>query len=142
MKKARKLLRAQQAKLVNAEEAIDIKHRIKHVGLSEMGAGLRSCGGAAGRTARFHALNRLAGLGSGLSTAQRSDFEWFRREWDAAGMEDFGGQWPETFATRLQNVIDEYLGGNPRAFSVFMRSETRRRLSASLALALPAAGGV
>ena len=57
-------------------------------------------------------------------------------------MEDFGGKWPETFATWLQKVIDEYLGGNPRAFSVFMHSETRRRLSGSLALALPAAGGV
>ena len=87
-------------------------------------------------------LNRLAGLGSGLSEAQRSDVEWFRREWDAAGMEDFGGQWPETFATWLQGVIDEYLGGNQRAFSMFMHSETRRRLSGSLALALPAAGGL
>ncbi len=142
VKKARKLLRTQQAKLVDAEEAIDIKHRIKHVGLSELGAGFRSCGGAAGRTARFEALNRLARLGSGLSAAQRSDFDWFRREWDAAGMDDFGEQWPRTFATWLQNVIDEYLGGNSRAFSMFMHSETRRRLSGSLALALPAAGGV
>ncbi len=142
VKKARKLLRAQQAKLADAEEAIDIRHRIKHVGLSELGAGLRSCGGAAGRTARLEALSRLARLGSGLSAAQRSDFDWFRREWDAAGMEDFGEKWPETFAAWLQNVIDEHLGGNPRAFSVFVHNETRRRLSGSLALALPAAGGV
>ncbi len=142
VKKARKLLRTQQAKLLDAEAAIDIKHRMKHVGLSELGAGLRSCGGAAGRTSRCDALNRLAILGSGLSAAQRSDFDWFRREWDAAGMEDFGGMWPETFATWLQNVIDEYLGGNPRAFSMFVHSETRRRLSGSLALAPPAAGGL
>ena len=142
MRNARKLLKAQQAKLLDAEEALDIKHNVKKLGLSELGAGLRSCGGAASRAARFDALNRVAGLGSGLSAAQRADLDWFRREWDAAGMADFGTSWPETFATWLQNVIDEYLGGNARAFSVFMHSETRRRLSSSLALALPAGGGV
>ena len=121
VKKARKVLEAQQAKLLHAEEAIDIKHAVKKVCLSELGAGLRNCGCATGRMARFDALFRLSRLGAGLSTAQRSDFEWFRRGWDKASVAEFGEQWPECFATWLQGVVDEYLGGGgqPRGFQHF-----------------------
>ena len=87
--------------------------------LSELGAGLRNCGGAKGHVARFNALFRLSRLGTGLSTAQRTDFECFRRGWDKAGIADHGEQWPECFATRLQGVVDEYLGVQPQGFQHF-----------------------
>ena len=86
-------------------------------------------------------LTRLSQLGAGLSEAQRRDFDWFQKEWDAAGMQEFSTTWPETFATWVQGVLNEYLAGNLRAFSLFMEKETRRCLSGSLALAIPAAAG-
>ena len=140
VQKARRLLKAERAKLMDAEAAVDVKHNIMKMSLSDLGANVRNCGGVAGRNARLHVLNRLAALGSGLSPAQRSDFGWFQRDWGAAGIQDFDGEWPETFATWMQNILDEILGGNPRAFSLFVHSETKRRLSGCLAIALPAAG--
>ena len=101
-----------------------------------------AAGGVEGRKGRLAVLTRVARLGAGLSAAQKTDFEWFKKEWDAAGMADFQGKWPETFATWVQRVVDEYLAGNTRAFSLFMESETRRRLSGPLALAIPGAEGV
>ena len=139
LKKARKLLNAERAKLLDAEAAVDVKHNMMKVSLSDLGANVRNCGGVAGRNARWNVLNRLAALGSGLSTAQRADFGWFQREWDAAGIHDFDAKWPETFATWMQKILDDILGGNPRAFSLFVHSETKRRLSVCLAIALPAA---
>ena len=124
---------------MDAEAAVDVKHNIMKMSLSDLGANVRNCGGVAGRNARVHVLNRLAALGSGLSPAQRSDFGWFQREWDAAGIEDFNLNWPETFATWIQKILDDILGGDPRAFSLFVHRETTRRLSGRLAIALPAA---
>ena len=137
--RVRKLLKAEQAKLADAQEAIDLKYEVKRVGLYELGQGQRSCGGVEGRKGRLAVLTRAATLGAGLSRAQKADFEWFKREGDAAGAADFQAKWPETFATWVQGVVDEYLAGNTRAFSLFMESETRRRLAGSLALALPGA---
>ena len=141
VKIARKLAKAQQAKLADAAAAIDLKHQVKRVGLAELGQGRRSCGGAEGRKERLDVLTRLSLLGAGLSAAQKADFDWFKAEWDATGINDFKEKWPETFATWVQSVVDEYLGGNARAFSLFMESETRRCLSGSLALAIPGAEG-
>ena len=139
--KARRLLKAQQANILGAEAAIDAKHAVKRLSLSELGAGQKNCGGVAGRMARIDAWSRLAVLGSGLPRSQRSDFEWFRREWGAAGIHDYQDRWPDMFATWVQGVVDAYLGGRPNAFSIFVYHETRRRLSTSVVLALPAAGG-
>ena len=139
MRKARKRLQAQQARLAEVEEAIDIRHTARRYALSELGQGRRSCGGQAGRTARLQVLVRMASLGSGLSPEQRADFDWFRNEWDAAGQHDFEAAWPETFATWIQGVVEEYLGGNASAFSEFVNRETRRRLAGTLALTLPLA---
>ena len=80
----------------------------------------------------------MSRLGSGLSSAQANEFSWFCEMWDAAGIEDFGDIWPDTFATWMQNVLEELENAVPTAFSQFVYSETRRRLADNVALAVPA----
>ena len=137
VRKARKMLQDQQARLAINEQALAIKNSVKRYSLAELGQGHRNGGPAVCRTARSDVLVRVSGLGNGLSAAQRSEFDWFRKAWDQAGIDDFGDQWAETFSTWIQNVLEEHELGNANAFSMFVHNETRRRLAGTLALTLP-----
>ena len=82
----------------------------------------------------------MRGLGAGLSPAQKLDFPWFCEAWDAAGIEDFGEDWPDFFAAWIQGVLEKHEDAVVTAFSSFVHSETRRRLAGEVALALPPTG--
>ena len=116
-----------------------MKQQVRRFSLEELGKGRTACGGDPGRKARLDVLKRMSGLGAGLSTAQKGDFKWFSEAWDAAGMQDFGSNWPETFSVWMQGVIQQHQDDKRTAFSWFMYSETRRRLAEAVALALPPA---
>ena len=137
VKKARQALKDNQARLADADAALALKEHFRSFGPEELGKGRRSCGGPSGRKARTEVLRRMSELGHGLSREQRADFPWFCESWDQAGVEDFGDSWPETFCVWLQNVLREHESGAGSAFSLFVHSETRRRLAGAVALVIP-----
>ena len=47
-------------------------------------------GGAPARNLRYEVLERIAGLGTGLTPAQKNDWEWFREDWDVQMREEDG----------------------------------------------------
>ena len=87
---------------------------------------------------RFEVLDRLAHLGTGLASAQRNDFAWFKSAWDERMLEEHGGEWPNVFATYVQHVLDDLATeGCSNAFSLFVHNETLRCMSGGLALRVP-----
>ena len=69
--------------------------------------------------------DRVARHGAGLSAAQQNDFDWWKKAWDDAMVEQHKGQWAETFATWMEHVISS---SETNAFSQFMHTETNRVL--------------
>ena len=63
VKRARKLLRAQQAKLLDAEEAIDITNRIKHVWVIRAGRGPSQQRGRGGSNGEVRRAESPGGVG-------------------------------------------------------------------------------
>ena len=70
-------------------------------------------------------LDRLARLGADRSPSQRNDFEWWKRAWDDAMVEEHKGKWAETFAGWMQDVINS---SKTNAFSTLVHNETNRVL--------------
>jgi len=139
VKQAKRLLQEQKARILDAEATLHVKQQVRRFSPEELGSGCRSCGGGKGKKNRIEVLKRMSGLGAGLSAAQKAEFPWFCDAWDAAGIEDFGDDWPDTFSTWIHNVLEERESAVVTAFSTFVYSETRRRLAGAVALALPGA---
>ena len=78
---------------------------------------------------RHSVLNKMSKLGQELSPAQKSDFAWFKDEWDKKMCQEYGDEWGNTFAMLMQHTLDEITAGVTNAFSVMMHSETRRLLN-------------
>ena len=93
--------------------------------LEMLGANDSKAGGAASRKNRVEVLDRVARHGAGLGAAQQNDFEWWKRAWDDVIVEQHKGQWAETFATWMQDVLNF---SETNAFSTFMHTETNRVL--------------
>ena len=53
--------------------------------------------------------------------------------------EEHGGAWPEVLCGWVQKILDDFEGGAVNAFSLFVRSETIRCFSDTLALHVPGA---
>ena len=138
IKRARHVLKDAQDKLVDVKSTLHAKQHLRKFSPEELGKGRKNCGGIAGKKNRLDVLQRMSRLGSGLSSPQALDFNWFCEKWDEAGVEDYGDTWPDTFSTWMQNVLDELDNAVPMAFSTFVYSETRRRLADAVALAVPA----
>ena len=117
------------AKIKRAQQDIESKHAcsaaMKMFSVEMLGANDSKAGGAASRKNRVEVLDRVARHGAGLSAAQQNDFEWWKRAWDDAMVEQHKGQWAETFATWMQDVISS---SETNAFSQFMHTETNRVL--------------
>jgi hypothetical protein len=93
---------------------------------------------AKAKKARSDVLDRLAHLGVGLTPEQRNDFLWFKTSWGAKMLEEYGTEWPNTFAGWVQQVLDELAQeGGCNAFTVFVHNETMRSFCAQPALRLP-----
>ena len=90
--------------------------------------------GREGHKNRFHVLDRLPHLGDGLHPYQRNDFEWWKRAWDDAMVEEHKGKWAETFASWMQDVLNSKASN---AFSTFVYKETSRVLRDKKALVVP-----
>jgi len=138
IKLAGRTLQERKARIMDAEATLHIKHEVRRFSPEDLGRGKRNCGGASCKANRVEVLKRMARLGSGLSAAQKSEFNWFCDTWDTANMEDFGEGWPDTFSTWIQNVLEDHENSVVTAFSQFVHSETTRCLAGAVALALPA----
>ena len=53
--------------------------------------------------------------------------------------EEHGDAWPNVLAGWVQTVLNDFDGGISNAFSVFVRNETIRNFSETLALRVPGA---
>ena len=87
-----------------------------------------------GRKKLREVLDRIAWLKAGLSAGQRNDWQWFKEAWDKAMVTEHGADWPEQFATWMQQVLTD-----PRsnAFSIFVYNETCRVFKGAAALQVP-----
>ena len=135
---ARKTLKEQKLRILDAEATLHVRQQVRRFSPDDLGHSRRNCGGALGKKNRLEVLKRMAGLGAGLSASQKMEFSWFCDAWDAAGIEDFGDEWPDMFSVWIQTVVEEHENAVVTAFSSFVYSETTRRLSGAVALALPA----
>ncbi len=82
-------------------------------------------------------LERIAGLGTGLTAAQKNDWKWFREAWDAKMCGEHGVEWGGIFSGWMQKILDELTNGVSNAFSVFVHDETYRSFAAVPMLAVP-----
>ena len=135
--KQKQLVRAEKRKLADAQACAHERSLMQRVGLPDLGYGKRSCGGEKCKNARVKVLERVSMLGRGLSTEQRLNFGWFCEEWDSHNLTEYGAEWPATFATWVQRVIERLERGESTAVSHFVKAEWERCLSDRPALALP-----
>ena len=136
---AKKAALAALAKAKRAHEDVERKQAqtaaFKTFSLDMLGGNSSNAGGAAARKNRFQVLDRV---GTHLSPAQRNDFEWWKRAWDDAMVEQHKGKWAETFAGWMQEIINK---PDSNAFSVFMHNETNRVLKEKVKNVLAVPGG-
>ena len=131
------LLKKRKAELAALEDIAATKSAVKRYSPASLGQNSNNGGGVAGRKTRFEVLDRVSKAGAGLSDAQKNDWPWFKEMWDKAMLEEHGQDWGGTFASWIQNVINDCSGGANNAFSVFVHAETRRVLAETTALMVP-----
>ena len=136
---------------IDAEAVLELRYAAKSFTIEDLGGGgshkLRRPWGSRqklrdqshAKKQRLELLDRLARIGQGLSAAQRNDFAWFKNAWDARMSEEHGDAWPRVLAGWVQKILDDFDGGTCNAFSVFVRAETLRNFSKTLALQVPGA---
>ena len=81
----------------------------------------------------------MAKLGSGLSAAQRNDWEWFKQAWDDKMKHQHGADWGNVFAGMMQKILDDFANSSSNAFSSFIHTETARCFNDVVALQVPGA---
>jgi hypothetical protein len=128
-------LRSTKQSIVDAEAVLEAKHAVRSFAIEDLGGGGR--GNA--KKQRLELLDRLSRIGQGLSAPQRNDFVWFKNAWDARMSEEHGDGWPHVLAGWVQNILNDFEVGTGNAFSVFVRAETIRNFSETLALQVPGA---
>ena len=133
-KAAIKELQVKRQKLQELESTIACKHAVKSFRLEDLGKGVNNAGGAKGKKNRAEVLDRLSRLNAGFSAGQRNDWQWFKEAWDKAMVIEYGDEWPETFATWIQEVL---MDSRSNAFSIFVYGETCRVFDGAAALQVP-----
>ena len=134
VKAASKELQVKRQKLQELESTVACKHAVKRFRLEDLGKGVNNAGGAKGRKNRSEVLDRLSRLNAGLSAGQRNDWQWFKDAWDKAMLIEYKDEWPETFATWIQEVL---MDSRSNAFSIFVYGETCRVFDGAAALQVP-----
>ena len=134
LKAANTELRVKRQKVQELESITACKHAVKRFRLEDLGNGQKNAGGAKGKKNRAEVLDRLSRLNVGLSPGQRNDWQWFKDAWDKATVIEYGDEWPETFATWMQEVL---IDSRSNAFSIFVYEETCRVFDGAAALQVP-----
>ncbi len=102
LKDAEEKLRKRKLEILDAERLVEAQHSIKNFALDSLGQGKARSGGVIARKARAAVLDRLARLGTGLSGAQRNDWDWFKTAWDEKMREEHDEEWGGVFARWMQ----------------------------------------
>ena len=134
MKKQLRLRKEQLAKLETLREA---KTAMKRYAPAMLGAGKANGNGARGRKMRWECMDRVLGAGVGLSSSQRNDWSWFKEQWDAKMVHDYGKEWGDTFASWMNKILEDTEGGTTNAFSLFVFNETKRNFPDVKGVAAP-----
>ena len=61
---------------------METRHARRRYAVDMLGQGKNNTGGEAARNLRWEVLDRLARIGTGLSSAQKNDWKWFKMAWD------------------------------------------------------------
>ena len=134
-KEAAQKLQRKRRKLQELENATACKHAIKSFMLEDLGKGANNAWARnKGRKNRWEVLDRLSRLQAGLSPGQRNDWPWFKDAWDKAMLTEHKADWPELFATWMQEVLND---NRSNAFSIFVHTETCRVFGGAAALQIP-----
>ena len=107
---------------------------------SFLGAGQKQCGGTECAKRRKLLLDKVSVLGAGLSAQQRGNFCWFKEEYDKAGQQFFGDEWPDQLLRKVKGVLDA-LPHRGDAFSRFVYSEERNFFTEEYGLTVPPTRG-
>ena len=78
--------------------------------------------------------DRLLARGKDLASQQLNDWQWFKKEWDAAMAATHGKEWGSKFAGMAQHILQHLESGNSSAVAEFMHNETLRVLNTVPAL--------
>ena len=71
-----------------------------------------------------------------MSPGMCASFEMFRQQWDKAGVDKYGTEWPDMFCGKMQAVLD-VLDKQPDAFNYFVYDEFKATFGGSRAFILP-----
>jgi hypothetical protein len=129
-------LKKKQRAIADADNTLETRVAIRNMSLGELG---RSCGRAKAKANRASVLDRIARCGDGLSAAQKNDWGWFKDAWDTRMLEEHKDEWPATFASWMQKVLDG-MEQDSATFSRFVHQETVRCFSDEVALQVPGQG--
>ena len=140
VEKTKEAIKKQKAELMNTERLLETRNSVQNFSLQALGEGSKvRSGGVSARKNRLKVLTRLAQLGTGLSAAQKNDWEWFANAWDRKMAQQFEHKWGSTFASWMQKVLDDIGVRVVNAFSTFVHNETRRCFGSEPMLSIPPA---
>ena len=121
------MLNKKKQQLLDLENLMETRHTMRRYTVDMLGQGSKkNSGGEAARNLRGEVLDRLARIGTGLSSAQKTDWKWFKMAWDEKMAGEHKENWGSLFAQWAQEVLDQFSGGQLNAFSLFVNRETRR----------------
>ena len=127
-------LRKTKRKIQEMESVSASRHALKTYTLEALGDGSVNAGGAKGKKNRHEVLDRLARMRTGLSDAQKNDWQWFKEAWDQEMVKQHGRDWAKLFASWMQKTLDDERGN---AFSTFVYNESCRVFQGVVALHVP-----
>ena len=123
---AKELIQKRKLEIAQLENALSTKRELKRFAPESLGQGNAKGGGAVARKLRYEVLDRVSRVGAGISPGQKNDWAWFKQAWDQRMLEEHGSDWGGTFASWMQQVVDDASSDKPNALSVFVYTETRR----------------
>jgi hypothetical protein len=125
---------ALQDKIKEAHSQQDCANSVKSFSPEMLGNGLSNGGQVQHRNRRHEVLDRLLARGKDLASQQLNDWQWFKKEWDAAMAATHGKEWGSKFAGMAQHILQQLESGNSSAVAEFMYNETIRVLNTVPAL--------
>ena len=130
-------LKRKRNELLDMESLLECRAAVKRYTPEMLGQMSTKAAKTQSRKLRLEILDRLARLGTGLSAAQRNDWEWFKDAWDEKMLAEHAANWGTLLLEWTNAVLRAFENGEASAFSVFVYNETVRCFSAVPMLAIP-----
>ena len=130
-------LKRKKNEVLDMESLLECRAAVKRYTPEMLGQMSTKAAKTQSRKLRLEILDRLARLGTGLSAAQRNDWEWFKDAWDEKMLAEHAANWGTLLLEWTNAVLRAFENGEASAFSVFVYNETVRCFSAVPMLAIP-----